>query len=339
MTAPIPSPSADAVRAQLDRLLTSAAFVNAGRLSRLLRFLVERTLAGEGDSLKEYVLGVEVFDRSADYDPRLDSIVRVEARRLRARLAEHYAGPGAQDPVIVTVEKGSYVPTFTARESVDAAAAAAEAAVGGTCTPAERRDAATPGARPPVAAREPIRQPWPAEARWSSGGTRPVWFLALMLVTSVVTLTLVFWQAAGREPAAASTRVPIAVLPLERYDEDATRDGRDVLAQAVTDGLIAELARQPALEVASRASVLAYRERRLPVREIAAALAVRAVVEGTVRVSGSQIALELRIVDAERDRKVWVDEFTGELSDRRGLERRTAAAIAAVVQEALAERR
>ena len=78
-------------------MLASPAFVNAGRLSRMLRFVVERTLDGQGDQLKEYLLGVEVFDRPSEYDPRLDSIVRVEARRLRAKLAEYYEADGAGD--------------------------------------------------------------------------------------------------------------------------------------------------------------------------------------------------------------------------------------------------
>ena len=76
----------EAIREALERVLASGTFAGAGRHSRLLRYLVDRTLAGEGDQLKEYVLGVDVFDRTQLYDPRLDSIVRVEARRLRARL-------------------------------------------------------------------------------------------------------------------------------------------------------------------------------------------------------------------------------------------------------------
>ena len=82
------SPSAEEVRRQLDRLLASPGFVNAGRMSRFLKFVVEKTLAGEGERLKEYVIGVEVFDRGTDYDPRVDAIVRVEAARLRAKLVE-----------------------------------------------------------------------------------------------------------------------------------------------------------------------------------------------------------------------------------------------------------
>ncbi len=108
----LPTPEADAVRVQLDRILASPGFANADRLSRFLRFVVERTLDGEGDQLKEYRLGTEVFDRPTDYDPRLDSIVRVEARRLRSKLAEYFEGPGRADPVLIRVEKGGYAATF-----------------------------------------------------------------------------------------------------------------------------------------------------------------------------------------------------------------------------------
>ena len=106
-------PPADDVRHQLDRLLASSGFANAGRMSRFLKFVVEKTLAGEGERLKEYVIGIEVFDRDASYDPRLDSIVRVEAARLRAKLAEYYAGQGRGDPVVLSLPKGGYAPIVT----------------------------------------------------------------------------------------------------------------------------------------------------------------------------------------------------------------------------------
>ena len=86
--------SPDEIRLQLDRMLTSATFSSADRMSGFLRYIVERTLAGEGDQIKEYVIGVAVFGRGEEYDPRLDSIVRVEARRLRTKLDEYYAADG-----------------------------------------------------------------------------------------------------------------------------------------------------------------------------------------------------------------------------------------------------
>jgi TolB-like protein len=105
----------DQVRLQLDRVLASDTFASAARLSRFLRYVVERTLAGEGDGLKEYTIGVEVFDRDGGYDPRIDSIVRVEAARLRTKLAGYYGGPGAADPVIIQMRKGGYAPDFAER--------------------------------------------------------------------------------------------------------------------------------------------------------------------------------------------------------------------------------
>jgi TolB-like protein len=106
------------VHAALDRVLASPGFVNAARLSRFLRFAAEKSLAGAGAELKEYLLGVEVFDRGTDFDPRLDPIVRVEAGRLRGKLQEYYEGGGQSDPVRIVFRKGTYAPTFEAATPV-----------------------------------------------------------------------------------------------------------------------------------------------------------------------------------------------------------------------------
>lgn len=111
------------VRAALDRALAAPEFVNAARLSRFLRFAVEKALAGAGPELKEYLLGVEVFDRGQDFDPRMDPIVRVEARRLRSKLEEYYKGGGLGDPVRIVFRKGSYAPTFEPATPVEALSA------------------------------------------------------------------------------------------------------------------------------------------------------------------------------------------------------------------------
>ena len=107
--------SADDVRRQLDRILCSALFSRSARMSRFLRFTVERALEGHGDELKEYLLGVEVFDRKSDYDSRIDPIVRVEARRLRSKLRRYYEGQGREDALIIEFPTGGYVPSFRLR--------------------------------------------------------------------------------------------------------------------------------------------------------------------------------------------------------------------------------
>ena len=86
--------SPDEAMAQLGRILDSETFSKALVLRRFLQFLVERTLQGRTDEIKEYALGVDVFDRGSDFDPRTDTIVRVQARRLRAKLEEYSQGSG-----------------------------------------------------------------------------------------------------------------------------------------------------------------------------------------------------------------------------------------------------
>lgn len=105
-------PQPAAVRAALEKIVSSPGFADAGRLAPFLRHLVECALAGESGRVKESVLGVEVFQRPADYDPRVDPIVRVEARRLRQRLDEYYATAGHADPVRIHLPKGGYQVTF-----------------------------------------------------------------------------------------------------------------------------------------------------------------------------------------------------------------------------------
>jgi hypothetical protein len=110
-----------AVRAQLTKILDSEAFRDAHRLKRFLEYIVVATLTHRSDCLKEFLLGVEVFEKPPSFDPRLDPIVRVQAGRLRAKLTEYYATEGSGDLVLIHVPKGSYIPVFTHAEPQDAA--------------------------------------------------------------------------------------------------------------------------------------------------------------------------------------------------------------------------
>lgn len=100
-------------REQLDRILGSKEFVAAPKLSRFLRFCVERELAGEREFLKESSVGASVFDRPVDYDPKIDPIVRVQAGRLRAKLDQYYGNGGSADPVRIEIPRGAYVPAIS----------------------------------------------------------------------------------------------------------------------------------------------------------------------------------------------------------------------------------
>ena len=105
------------VEGQLERVLTSVTFRQVDRLKRFLNFIVSEALAGRGDQLKEYVIGVQVFDKDSSFDPRADPIVRVQARRLRARLVRYYREEGGADAVLIELPKGGYAPVFKNRDA------------------------------------------------------------------------------------------------------------------------------------------------------------------------------------------------------------------------------
>lgn len=289
------APSPDAVRAQLERILAAPAFAS-GRHPRFLRYVVERTLAGEADQLKEYVLGLEVFDRSDGYDPRLDSIVRVEARRLRAKLEEYYAGPGADDPVVIDIPRGSYVPVFTSREQ--------------------------PVAEPEVEiAAEPLARPLSLK-RWAA-------LAGFSAALAVVGLT--GWHAfpstpadgtSGSPAAAARADVRIAVLPFQFFSTD---PAIAMLAARLTDGITTELARLGTLSVVSRTSAAQFMSEQRPVSEVASILGADLIMEGSAIVEEGRLKVVARLVDGARDRKVWVGEYQGSPDEVSTLESRIAA--------------
>src|ERR1700683_1951953 len=117
------SPQPESVRAELRTIRRSTVFGSAPSLQKLLGYLVEEGLAG--GPLKESIVGVAVFGRDPGYDPKQDSVVRSEVRRLRAKLIEYYAAEGAGDRIVIDLPKGSYVPACRFREMAEPPAAPA----------------------------------------------------------------------------------------------------------------------------------------------------------------------------------------------------------------------
>jgi hypothetical protein len=107
---------------QLERVLQSRTLHNSENLKAFLRFVVEKTVDDEAVQLKEYTIATEVFGRNTDYDPRIDSVVRVQAGRLRTKLQEYYTTEGKSDQIVIDLPKGHYHPVFnyaTAASLVD----------------------------------------------------------------------------------------------------------------------------------------------------------------------------------------------------------------------------
>lgn len=295
--------SGDEIRRQLDRLLASRGFANAGRMSRFLKFIVERTLAGEGERLKEYVIGVEVFDRDTDYDPRIDAIVRVEAARLRTKLAEYYADEGRGDAIVLSLPKGGYAPTIRLERAPAVPSGSARAATDGSAT----ITAAKTG--PP---RRPSRD-------WLGAGALGV----------TVTAALAIWAVWAPGSRVAPPAVRIAVLPFEPYP-DSAGVAAEAAAMRLTEGVTAELVRDGRFAVIASSAARAAAAADGRPRDVAAALAADVLIEARLTLEEERVLVEARAASA-REQKLWVQDFAGTAADADALTREIASAIAAAL--------
>jgi hypothetical protein len=136
-----PVPGDAEIRAQVERILASECFAQTVRAAQFLRYAVDETIAGRGERLKGYTIAVEVFERSADFDPQTDPLVRVEAGRLRRRLIEYYAVEGRNDPVVIELPRGTYAVrcSYAARARVQPAATDTTTVQAALAQPAAKR--------------------------------------------------------------------------------------------------------------------------------------------------------------------------------------------------------
>jgi hypothetical protein len=112
---------------QINRLVSSHALHGSESLCKLLRYLAKHAVEHPGTAIKEFQIATEVFGRSADFDPQLDSMVRVQAGRLRSKLTEYYSSDGLEDPIVVELPKGTYVLSFHPRSASAAKSASGSA--------------------------------------------------------------------------------------------------------------------------------------------------------------------------------------------------------------------
>ena len=289
-------PTGDDVRRQLDRLLASSGFANAGRMSLFLRFVVEQSLAGEGERLKEYVIGVEVFDRDASYDPRVDSIVRVEAARLRTKLTEYYAGEGREDAIVLTLPKGGYAPVvqiYDHGSAIDGALATKGTASAASASPRTRHA---------------LRSAWYP------------WGVGALLAGAVIGVVTAWAPTLAPAPA-----LRLAVMPF--VAEPSTTEG-EAAAQQLTEGVTAELVRDGRFAVvASSAARAEHSPARRP-RDLAAALDADIVLEARMTTEGERLRVEARAASGQTEQKLWVRGFVGDRADMDALEREIATVAA-----------
>ncbi|HET7896725.1 MAG TPA: hypothetical protein VFL47_03630, partial [Flavisolibacter sp.] len=112
MEKPAAIPLSEQVQQQLQRILQQDEFKRSSVLSKFLDFIVQTKLASKEDEIKEYTIGVKALGRSVDFNPQLDAVVRIHASRLRVMLSQYYQDAGKDDPVKISIPKGTYVPLF-----------------------------------------------------------------------------------------------------------------------------------------------------------------------------------------------------------------------------------
>lgn len=263
-------------------MLSSRSFDQAGRAKDFLKFVVEETLAGRGSRLKGYTVAIEVFGKPADFDAQSDPLVRVEAGRLRRRLADYYLRDGASDPVHIALPRGSYVPQFQYAPTADA----------------------VPGQTEP---RARCRRP---------AVTAVFGLTALMLIAAAGVIAL---RELGNESSAADGAAPGTADAAGRLATTGPRvlvanfenigaPELDYFAFGMTEELIIRLSRLDLRVIAGQAS---YAENAGVAPE--PHVDVGYILTGTVRNAANRIRVTARLVAADTNRQIWTRAFDGEL--------------------------
>jgi len=279
----------------LARVVASAAFARSKRHAEMLQFLVERQEQGD---LKESVIGCEFFGRPADYNPKLDPVVRVEIRRLRERLAEYYGGEGSGDAWRLEIPKGSYRVMVVESESPATPATSAEAEA--------------------AAVQEP--QPSRARAAWRR------W--AMVAVGALALAGIVVWMVRLRVPAGQGIE-SIAVLPLTPAQARDSEQAETILNGAVTNAL----ARIGGLRVIGPdAALRAQAGGATDAAQVASELGVEATLAGEWALSGRRIRLQLRMCRGRDGQVLWARTVECERSNPFGIQDEVARSVAAALR-------
>ncbi|MDQ2945248.1 MAG: tetratricopeptide repeat protein [Acidobacteriota bacterium] len=306
--------SPESVRAELQKILSSPGFINADRLTKFLRHVVEGALEGQNDRLKESLLGSDVFGRKPSYDPRIDAVVRTEAVKLRARLKEYYETSGREDALRIDLPKGGYVPAFHLQEHP-------AAPVEPLTAPASTIPA-SPGALP---------VPEQAPPNWKVFGAGALIVLALAL-------SLIF--AIKKGPRTADGRGPeldsIAVLP---FSDLSSAGDQEYFCDGMTDEIIDALTKIGGLRVVARTSSFAFKGKQQDIREIGKKLNVGAVLEGSVRKFGDKLRVTAQLNSVADGYHLWSETYERELKDVFQVQDEISQAIVNTLQAKLASAR
>lgn len=298
------------VRDHLSKVCASRAFAGSKRAQDFLQLIVEHALAERYDSLRERMIGAEMFGRPIDYDTANDAVVRVKATEVRKKLAQYYQEAETKPKVRIDLPSGSYVPRFLWDGS--------EAGASQQVSPETQSSGALPAQNLGKAEGEPAASR--VRKHWLVLSFAGACLLALVIVAAYFS----FHASQGSHEAKASMR-SIVVLPLENLSGD---QSQDYLADGLTDELIADLGQISALHVISRTSAMSYKGTKKTVPEIARELGVSAVVEGSVVREGKEVRVTAQLIDAQTDQHLWSRSYVRNLSSVLALQGEVAQSIA-----------
>ena len=292
------------VTAQLSRILATEAFRRSPSLGRFLTYLVDRALAGELQGIKEYRLGLEVFDRGEDFDPRDDTIVRVQARNLRARLDEYYESPTSSDTIRFAVPKGAYTLRFHSIEVPAAGGSESVAVV-----------QASPAHTIPLLV---------ASRRRSTA------IVAVLITILAAAASGLFWlrHSPKSSPGSGAGDTTLLVAPFTNLSAD---KDNEYFAGGLTEELIDALASLPGLRVVARTSSPRWTGKELDFDNLRE-LGIDNVVEGSVRKQGSRVRISVRLTAASNGRHLWSQEYDREIQDSILTEQEIASAVASTLK-------
>jgi TolB-like protein/Tfp pilus assembly protein PilF len=288
--------SDELIRKHLEKILSSESFLGSAAQARFLRYAVEQALGGHEDRLKEYSIGTGVFGRGDSFDPARDNIVRIQAGRLRSRLARYYQSEGTSDPVQIEFPKGGYAPVFRTTPSL--------------LPPHE--GAALEGS-PPVGAAASPHASFPRKVA------------ALIILGLLTSGAGGYLLRQGRRAYSPAVDAPsIAVLPFLNRSDD--KEG-EIFSDGLTDELIDSLGRMPRIRVVARSSAFQFKNKVVDIRRVGPELSVRTVLEGSVRKYGNRLRITAELDDTTTGYRLWSESYDRELKDALAIQRDIARSI------------
>jgi TolB-like protein/Flp pilus assembly protein TadD len=310
----------DLVHHHLDEVLASHAFAGSKRTQDFLRLIVGHALQGEYDSLRERMIGAEMFGRPVGYDTGSDSVVRVKATEVRKKLAQFYTESKEKPALRIELPSGSYVPRFCfegdhPNEAAPTAGGSHQAGVVSAAAPGEGQNAENQATN--VSAHPPPRQNWIRRPRILSAVL--VGFLAFAIAGYFAVKRWV-----GDSNSKSEIR-SIAILPLKNLSGD---PGQEYFADGMTEELINDLGQVSTLRVISLTSAMSYKGTKKQLPQIAHELSVDGVVEGGVLREGNQVRISAQLIDARTDRPIWAHTYVRDLTSVLVLQGEVAQAIA-----------